>query len=24
VDQLSDVPGIGDARMAQLRELVRV
>jgi competence protein ComEA len=24
VDQLSDVPGIGDARMAQLRDLVRV
>ena len=24
VDQLSDVPGIGDARLAQLRDLVRV
>jgi competence protein ComEA len=24
VDELSDVPGIGDARMAQLRDLVRV
>jgi competence protein ComEA len=24
VDQLSDVPGIGDSRMAQLRDLVRV
>ena len=24
VDQLSDVPGIGDARLAQLRDLVQV
>jgi len=24
VDQLSDVPGIGDARLAQLRDMVRV
>jgi competence protein ComEA len=24
VDQLADVPGIGESRMAQLRDLVRV